>query len=152
MAGSSVPAAYANLTTLLRARPGLAGVGVHTLDGPWTDAEAIVLGRADAPQAWAVMAAPGIDETVTLAGYLFAERPGSADGDADVLRTRAGVLFGELAQQFRDDPTLGGAIAAPVDAPLMTTVGWNGWWAEQDGTSLLRVRIDWAATWTVGIS
>jgi hypothetical protein len=152
MAGTSVPAAYANLAASLRLRAGLAGVGVHTLDGPWTDPEAVVLGRADAPQEWATMSNPGIDETVTLAGYLFAERPGNADADADALRTRAGVLLGELAQQLRDDPTLSGAIVGPVDAPLLTSLGWQGWWAEQDGTSLSRVRVDWAVTWTVGVA
>jgi hypothetical protein len=145
--GTSVPAAVKNLGMLLRARTPLAGVGVHTVDGTWADSEAIVLMGVQAPQSWSVMADVGIDETATMSGYLFAEQAGDTDGDADTLRDRCGVIFDELADTLHDNPTLYGAVPEEFAPPLLTAATWQGWMADEDGTSTMRVRVDWQATW-----
>lgn len=148
---TSVPAAVKNLASLLRARPNLSAVAVHTVDGPWADPEAIVLMGVQAPQSWSVMADVGIDEQATLSGYLFTERAGDADADADTLRDRAGVIFDELADTLHDNPTLYGAVPEDFAPPLLTAATWQGWMAEEDGTSITRVRVDWQATWSAAL-
>jgi hypothetical protein len=152
---TSVPAAYANLRTGLLARAGMTGVGVHlTSSDVWAEDEQVCLGQATAPQAGAVMAtgsASGIDETVTLSGYLFVARQGRTDADVAAALTRAGVLLTELAGQLAADPHLGGAIPDSFDPPNLTQVTWVPWLAEQDGISVVRVRIDWQARWATGI-
>jgi hypothetical protein len=145
--GTSVPTAGKNLAAALRLRSALAGVGVHRADGAWTDSEAIVLLGVQAPQSWSVQADPGIDEQAILSGYLFCERAGNTDTDTDAAWDRAGVLFDELADTIHDDPTLAGAIPA-FGPPLLTAATWQGWMAEQDGTSTVRVRVDWQITWS----
>lgn len=144
--GTSVPTAVANLAAALRLRALLDGVAVHTVDSTWTDPEAIVLVGVQAPQSWSTMSDPGIDEQAVLSGYLFVERAGDADADADTLRSRAGVLFDELADTIHDNPTLGGAVPA-FGSPLLTAATWQGWAAESDGTSIIRIRVDWQITW-----
>lgn len=148
--GTTVPAAVKNLGTLLRARPNLTGVGVHTVDGQWTDAEAIVLGGIQAPQSWATQTDPGIDEQATLSGYLFAEKPGDSDTLADTVRDRAGIIFDELTDTLHDNPTLSGAVPT-FDPPLLTAATWQGWLADENGTSIIRVRVDWQATWGAAV-
>jgi hypothetical protein len=149
--GTSVPAAVKNLATLLRARTALIGppkVAIHTVDGQWTDSEAIVLLGVQAPQSWSIMSDPGIDEQAILSGYLFTERAGNADTDADTLRDRCGALFDELVDTLHDNPSLGGAIPELFAPPLLTAATWQGWLAEEDGTSTIRIRVDWQATWS----
>jgi hypothetical protein len=145
--GTSVPAAGKNFAAALRLRSALAGVGVHRVDGPWTDSEAIVLLGVQAPQSWSTMTDPGVDEQATMSGYLFHERPGDTDDDADDAYDRAGVIFDELADTLHDDPTLGGAVPA-FGPPLLTAATWQGWQAETDGSAIVRVRIDWQITWS----
>jgi hypothetical protein len=147
---TNVPAAIHNLATALRARPGLDGVGVHTviLDA-WTDSEAIVLTQTSAPQAFSFMDDQGgVDETVTQSGFAFAELAGDSDSDADDASTRAGQLLAELLAQVQEDSTLGGALADRFAEPLLTQANWIIWRADQDGTGVLRARVDWTLTWT----
>jgi hypothetical protein len=152
-AATTVPAVLTNLAAQLRLRAGLAGVAVHTVDlGGWTDTEAIVFGQVTAPQAWLGLRTLGslaTRENATLAGYVFTQLAGDADSHADTAHARAGVLLNELVAQVQTDPNVSGAIPAAVARipPLLTTATWSTWIADQDGTAIQRVRVDWQLTY-----
>lgn len=149
--GTSVPAALANLADGLALRPTLIGppkVAIHTIDfGDWTDSEAIVFGQVTAPQSWSMMMEPGRDETATLSGYIFTQLAGDTEAKVRAARARAGVLLDELTSQLNTDPDLGGAVPETFQPPLLTQATWLPWPADQEGTAVMRVRIDWQATW-----
>jgi hypothetical protein len=153
--GTTIPAALANLADGLALRSTLIGppkVAIHTIDfGDWTDSEAIVFGQITAPQSWSMMMDPGRDETATLSGYVFTQLAGGDETKIRAARTRAGVILDELASQLAADPDLGGAVPETFAPPLLTQATWLLWAADQDGTAILRVRIDWQATWAAAL-
>lgn len=154
--GTTVPAVLKNLAAQLRLRAVLIGppaVAVHTADiGTWTDTEAIVFGQVQAPRAWLGLRTLGSlpsREDATLSGYIFTELAGDSDANADTAHDRAGLLLDELVAQVQADPNVNGAVPAAVARipPLLTTATWSTWKADQDGTGVSRVRIDWQLTW-----
>jgi hypothetical protein len=151
----SVPGFLVNWRTQLVARSALAGVPVYIVDrGSWSDDEAVVLSRVTMTGArwlgWGAGAASHATiEPLTLAGYIFARLAGSdAIADAAAL-TRVGVLLGEVIQQLRDDPTVGGDLAPSVryQPPRMESALWGAWPGEQQGAAIIRVRVDFSIVW-----
>jgi hypothetical protein len=149
-AATTVAAALAGIRTTLQARPALAGVAVHTVDLGWSENEAIVLTRVDAPQGWLAIGQLATKEDVTVSGYIFVGLAGSAgDDDALAAQARAAVLENEVAQQLREDGSFGGVIplAQRRLPPRLGQVSWRTWLAEVDQVGIARVRIDWTIVW-----
>jgi len=152
-AATTVPAVLKQLAAQLRLRAALAGVAVHTVDlGAWADHEAIVFGQITAPQSWLglrTLGALATRENATLSGYIFAELAGGDDAKADDAHDRVGALLNELVAQVQTDPNVNGAIPASVARipPLLTVATWSTWMAEQEGTAIARVRVDWQLAW-----
>jgi hypothetical protein len=158
MATETVPAVMTGLATLLAARPTLAGppaVPVYPVNlGNQSDAEAIVWTLATITGArflgWG--SGPGSGVTVqplTLNGYLFTAIPGNDTTKAAAALARAGVLLGEIAQQLRDTPTIGGALDQTHrwQPPLLTSAAFLPWIADLNGTSVARVRVEFTISW-----
>jgi hypothetical protein len=158
MATETVPAVMTGLATLLAARPTLAGppaVPVYPVNlGTQSDPEAIVWTLATITGArflgWG--SGPGSGTTVqplTLNGYLFTAIPGNDTTKAAAALARAGVLLGEIAQQLRDDITVGGALDQTHrwQQPLLTSAAFLPWMADVNGTSVARVRVEFTITW-----
>ncbi len=158
MATETVPAVMEGLTTALAARPALAGppkVPVYLLNlGVQSDPEAIVWTLATITGArflgWG--AGPGSGATVqplSLNGYLFTAVPGNDTTKAAVALDRAGVLLGEIAQELRDHPDIGGALDATHRwrPPMITSAAFMPWVAEINGTAVARARVDFTITW-----
>lgn len=145
-----VPAVLANLRTQLLARPALSGVAVHPYDvGAWADNEAIVFGQVEAPASWSSMTSPGLDETATLSGYVFAGMAGNADTAATTAQARAGILLDELVAQVTSDPKVNNAIDG-FWPPLLTAATWQTWADDIDQAGVIRIRVNWTLTWTAG--
>lgn len=155
MAEITVPGIKASYRTLLLARSALVGVPVYLVDrGSWNDNEAIVLSRVTMTGArwlgWG--AGPTSHATVeplTLAAYLFVRVAGS-DAAADATaEARAGVLLGECVQQLRDTPSFGGDLSPTTRyrPPIMDSAVWGAWPGDQQGTAIIRVRVDFRIAW-----
>jgi len=158
MATETIPAVMTGLATLLAARPALIGppaVPIYPVNlGNLTDPEAIVWTLATITGArflgWG--AGPGSGVTVqplTLNGYLFTAVPGNDAAKAAVALDRAGVLLGEIAQELRDHPDIGGALDQTHrwQQPLLTSAAFLPWMADVNGTSVARVRVEFTITW-----
>ncbi len=152
MADISVPAVWTGLRERLLLRPPLAGVPVYLIDrGSWTDPEAVVLPQISMTGArWLGWGAGyGTVEPLVLAGYLFVGVAGNDPVADKAALVRAGVMLGEVVQQLRDDPTVGGALVAPVrlEPPKLDSALWDTWRTEQQGTAVIRVRVNFRIVW-----
>lgn len=109
--GSSIPAVRVELRDRLRARSGLAGVGVFTGDlFEDTPPEAIVLHTVrEWRQAPVGMPArnTGRDETYTLVATIWIVRAGAGEDVVREAEDRAFALAAEIEAELLDDPTLG---------------------------------------------
>lgn len=100
----------------LKARPGLAGVQVEV--GPLgndTDAvEYIQTTGEPAPlsssQVWGAIGNRRKDETVSIRGEIFVEKPGAGAAVLREARDRALELLAEVEGQLRDDPHIDGLV------------------------------------------
>lgn len=155
MAAVSVPGFLVNWRTQLQLRPALAGVPVYIVDrGSWQVVEAIVLSRVSMTGArwlgWgAGQASHATVEPLRLNGYAFA-RVAGADAAADAAAlNRVGVFIGEVVQQLRDDPSVGGDLSPTVryQPPRMESALWGAWPTDQEGTAIIRVRADFSIVW-----
>lgn len=155
MAQTSVPDVLINLQQQLAARPGLADVPVYLIDlGVTTDPEAVGFTRCSVAGAgffgWGGgEASRATVEPPTLGGYVWVQFAGDDTTKAVTAIRRAGVLLGEIMQQLRDDPFVGGALAPPRlrSAPLMQSAVWTMGLGEQNRVSIVGVNIDWTITW-----
>jgi hypothetical protein len=152
VADISVPAFWTGLRQLLLVRAPLAGVPVYLIDrGSWTDAEAVVLPQVSMTGArwlgWGT--GYGTVEPLVLAGYLFVAVAGNDPTSDKAALDRAGVLLGEVVQQLRDDPTVGGALVSPVrlEPPKVDSALWDTWRTEQQGAAIIRVRVSFRIIW-----
>lgn len=156
MAAISIPGVLDSLRTQLLARPALVGVQVYLVDrGSWQDPEAIVLSQVVMTGArwlgWGTGAASRQTvESLRMNGYVFARVPGGDSAADTAALDRAGVLFGEVVQQLRDDPTVGGDLSPTVryEQPRVESALWGAWPGDQDGTAIIRVRVDFAIVWS----
>lgn len=156
MAEVTVPGFLVTFRTQLLSRHALAGVPIYLVDrGSWRDPEAIVLSRVTMTGAtwlgWgAGTASHATVEPLTLAGYAFARVPGSdATSDRTALE-RVGVFLGEIAQQLRDDPTVGGDLSPTTRyrPPIMDQAVWDAWPGTENEVAIIRVRVDFRVAWT----
>lgn len=159
MALETAPDVLVNLAALLALRPTLIGppkVPAYPVDlGNWTDPEAIVLAQATMVGArflgWG--AGPGSGVTVqplTLAGYLFTTIAGNDATKAGEALGHAKVLLGEVAQELRDHPDVGGALDSTHRwrQPLITQATWTtAMGLDQQGVSVARVWVDFTINW-----
>lgn len=162
MAQTSVPAVLISLQGLLTARPAFVGppkVPVYLVDlGGWTDPEAVFFSRATMAGAAFLGWGAGQEslatvEPLTLAGWLYTNVPGNDTAKAAAALTRAGVLLGEVMQQLRDTPDLGGALGTLTAPrrwrpPMVTSAAWTAGMTGPDGTSVARVLIDFTIAWS----
>lgn len=155
MAEVTVPGFLVAFRTQLLTRQALAGVPIYLVDrGSWRDPEAIVLSRVTMTGArwlgWGTgPASHATVEPLTLAGYVFARVPGSdPTGDRTALE-RAGVLLTEIAQQLRDDPTVGGDLSPTTRyrPPIMDSAVWGAWPGTENEVAIIRVRVDFRIVW-----
>lgn len=157
MAQTSVPDVLINFQGQLAARPALLGppvVPVYLVDlGVTSDPEAIGFTRCTVAGAefFAWGAGEGSRATIeppSLGGYVWVEIPGGDTAKAAAAIRRAGVLLGEVMQQLRDDPFIGGALTGRLrGAPLMRSAIWTMGLGETDRVSVARVNVDWVITW-----
>lgn len=162
MAETSVPAVLISLQALLAVRPALVGppkVPVYLVDlGAWSDPEAVFFSRVTMAGAAFLGWGSGEQslatvEPLTMSGYLYTNVPGNDTAKAAAALQRAGDLLGEVMQQLRDTPDLGGALgtlAAPRRwrPPMVTSAAWTAGMAGPDGTSVARVLIDFTIAWS----
>ena len=155
MAAVSVPGVLESFRTLLQVRPALTGVPVHLVDRQeWLDTEAIVFSRVTMAGArwlgWgAGQASHATVQPLTLTGYYFGRVAGN-DATADQAAwDRAGVVLGEVAQQLRDDPAMGGDLSPTTryQPPRMESALWGVWPGTQNEVAIIRVRVDFTVIW-----
>jgi hypothetical protein len=155
MAEITIPGVLQSFRAQLLPRAALAGVPVYLVDRrSWQAPEAIVLGRVVMTGArwlgWgAGPASRATVESLSLQGYVFSAVAGSDPTNDAAALDRAGVLFGEVVQQLRDDPTVGGDLAGSVryEAPKVDSSAWDVWPSEQDGSAIIRIRVDFRVVW-----
>jgi hypothetical protein len=155
MAEVTVPGFLVNFRTQLLTRTALAGVPIYLIDrGSWRDSEAIVLSRVTMTGAtwlgWgAGLASHATVEPLTLAGYGFARVPGSTPENDRAALERVGLFLGEIAQQLRDDPTVGGDLSPTTRyrPPIMDQAVWGAWPGTDNEVAIIRVRVDFRIAW-----
>lgn len=155
MAEVTVPGFLVKFRTALGTRVALQDVPVYIVDrGSWSAPDAIVLSRVVMSGAtwlgWgAGSASHATVDPLTLQGYAFARVPGSSSEADRRAWERAGVLLGEVIQQLRDDPTVGGDLSPTTryQMPRVDQAVWGAWPSDQDGTAVIRVRVDFRIAW-----
>jgi hypothetical protein len=131
------------LADRLAALPGLAGVKIFSAsvsDVPNREYIALI-GEDLIEQEWAAIGKFSRDETITLTGAIYVQRPGKSEDVIREARRRAAELMGEIENVFTGttgDPGLGGVIrnghARPAE--LHEIAAGNG-----DRVALLRFEI-----------
>lgn len=132
MATSQMHTFLDTLADRLRDREALTNVAVLTsIMGDDTPNESIVFISGDSDQEWAPFGNRTRDEEFSLLGAVWIQSPGAGEEAAKEARDRAFLLLGEVEDQLREDPKVGGTAllgAAFTGVRLDQGIAPNGRW------------------------